>query len=73
MPCCARVLIEGEGIGDAATVGCVGSGVVTCGAIGEVVGDVVGEVGGGVVWSLDVSGELIMCVIYGDGSLSKKE
>ena len=36
-------------------------------------GDVVGEVGGGIVWSLDVSGELIMCVVYGDGSLSKNE
>ena len=36
-------------------------------------GDVVGEVGGGIVWSLDASGELIMCVIYRDGSLSKKE
>jgi len=73
MPCCARVLIGGEGIGDAAIIGCVGSGMVPCGAIGEVMGDVIGEVGGGGVWSLDASGELMMCDIYGDGSLSKKE
>ena len=70
MPCCARVLIGEEGIGDAATVGW---GVVTGGAIGELMGDVIGEVGGGGVWSLDASGELMMCDIYGDGSLSKKE
>ena len=63
MSCCARVLIGGEGTGDVAIVWCVGSGVVTCWAIEEVVGDVVGEVGGGIVWSLDVSGELIMCVV----------
>lgn len=36
-------------------------------------GDVVGEVVGVVVWTLDAGGEWIMCVIYGDGSLSKKE
>jgi len=37
------------------------------------VGDVVGEGGGGIVWSLDASGELIKCVIYGEGLLSKME